>query len=527
MITLVFLVITAIISIFYNYLLNRPELASPLFRQYVLFTLLFFGSVVVVRGLSYLLIDILFTRLTHKAPSELLRLVVGVTGFGIALILNLRFILNANVAAILATSALVTAILGFALQATLGNLFEGLSVQIHQPFNIGDWLEFGDTFGRIESLTWRAVAMRQYDNTIISIPNNILAQSAIRVFHTGEPYRLSVKFPTPIDVPPHQVTELVTEAVTDVAGVLPQRRPEVLLDKIASQDSALHYELRFYTHVDEEIDRIQARVRERVWYTLARAGIPMPTPIEGQVSAFKVPLLRPLQETLLPQKTIINALAANPLFIDLPESIYPRLAGNAIRLIFSPGELIRREGLARYSMYIVLRGLVSTPLTTEEWADDFHNGVLESYWEPELLNTIRHQFAEYVGPVSGYLIKKAAEQTIDPYHLYRLLAQDIPNAAERETFLGLGPASPVKEIPAGEFFGEMSLFTGQHPTGAPPKAVNETELLEIRASNLQQVFANNPELVPVMSRRLATYHNLPPERIAGLTHQIREFYHLV
>src|SRR6478672_10767802 len=43
---------------------------------------------------------------------------------------------------ILTTSALLTAVIGLSLQETLGNLFAGLALQMQQPFEIGDWIQF-------------------------------------------------------------------------------------------------------------------------------------------------------------------------------------------------------------------------------------------------------------------------------------------------------------------------------------------------------------------------------------------------
>ena len=522
MLALIFVVVTALLALIYNFLLNRPDLSTPLLRQYLLFFMILSASVVLVRLVSYLIIDVLFTRLSGKTPSDLLRLVIAILVFGIALILNMYYVLDANIAALLTTSALLTAVIGFALQATLGNLFEGLSVQVHQPFTIGDWLEFGDNFGRVESLTWRAIAVRRTDNTILSVPNNILAQSPIRVFSASEPFRLSVDFSAPIDTPPHQVIEAVSKATAEIKEVLHHKPPEILLEHFAADQSALHYKLRFYTMIDESFDRTQARVRERIWYALARAGIPAPASIEGSVDSFKVPLLRSHQATLLPETDLISLFAATPILTGLSDRIYHLLAEQAIRLIYSPGEHINQR--AQPAMFIVRRGIVSVPLEAETRLEDYHNGNLQSYWEPEILDEVRHQFAEYVGPVADYLVKTASQETIDPYHLYRILAADIPNELEREAFIQLGPKFPAKEIADGHFFGEVSLLTGQFSSNPSPKAVIESELVEITVPMMRQAFVIEPNLAELLARRVVSHRRMSEADQASFIKEVRAFY---
>jgi len=54
--------------------------------------------------------------------------------YGIVFLMVARFEFNVDVTPLLATSALVTAVVGLALQETLGNVFSGLSLQLQKPF---------------------------------------------------------------------------------------------------------------------------------------------------------------------------------------------------------------------------------------------------------------------------------------------------------------------------------------------------------------------------------------------------------
>jgi small-conductance mechanosensitive channel/CRP-like cAMP-binding protein len=505
MFTLIFAVLAAITYLVYDFLSTRPDLATPFVLRWLLVGVFASLSVVIVRGISYLLIDVTFTRLSNKRPSELLRLVVSVMLYGVATSLVMRFVLQADVAAIVTSTALVTAVIGFGLQSTLGNVFEGLSVQIHQPFHIGDRVEIPPYYGVVESLTWRAVMVRQEDNTLVTIPNNMLANGAIRVFPVEEPVRVSVQFPAPVDVPPRRVINLVSAAVSTSREIMQSRYPEVLAVDITADESAMQYEVRFYTFPEREIDRVSAHVRERVWYALARAGIAMPAAIEGAVDAFKVPLLRDSRTQHVNQRDDLVVLSSVALFESVPLAVVREVLAGTVRLIFAPGEEILVTGPSRFSLFIVARGMVSVPLPVGTEEVEENTMFVENYWQPEQLEAVREQFSEFMGPLSGYLVRNASRFTSDPYHLYRRLAEDIPTDHEREAFLALGPESPAREIEPGQFFGERGLFLGEPFEATGVTAVSEVEILEVTTDLMRHVLHENPEINPRLATNISAY----------------------
>jgi small-conductance mechanosensitive channel len=88
-----------------------------------------------------------------------------------------------QVAPLLATSAAFSIILGLALQDTLGNLFAGISLQLDNVFEIGNWVEITigtqKVIGEISEISWRSVILVGFAEDLITIPNRIVAQSQI------------------------------------------------------------------------------------------------------------------------------------------------------------------------------------------------------------------------------------------------------------------------------------------------------------------------------------------------------------
>jgi len=79
----------------------------------------------------------------------------------------------------LASISLLTVIIGFAAQNTLGNLIAGISLLLYRPFKLGDRLQVvaptGLETGTVESLTLGYTLLRTDDNRRVVIPNSVMA----------------------------------------------------------------------------------------------------------------------------------------------------------------------------------------------------------------------------------------------------------------------------------------------------------------------------------------------------------------
>lgn len=95
--------------------------------------------------------------------------------------------------------------LAFALAAKdlLANIFSGIVIIIDKPFGIGDWVKTGDVEGAVEDISFRSIRIRQFDESVVTIPNAGLINSPIVNFSRRTMRRISfylaVKYNTPSD----------------------------------------------------------------------------------------------------------------------------------------------------------------------------------------------------------------------------------------------------------------------------------------------------------------------------------------
>ncbi len=81
---------------------------------------------------------------------------------------------------LLASSAVLGLIVGFASQRTLGNFVAGLLIAISQPIRLGDRVTYADTEGIVEEIGLTYTLIRTRDQARLVVPNEKLASDTIR-----------------------------------------------------------------------------------------------------------------------------------------------------------------------------------------------------------------------------------------------------------------------------------------------------------------------------------------------------------
>lgn len=88
--------------------------------------------------------------------------------------------LNRLATTVLASSALLAAVIGFAARQTLANLIAGVMLTIAQPLRIGDSVTVEDESGTVEDVRLNYTVVRGGDGHRLFIPNERLASGVLR-----------------------------------------------------------------------------------------------------------------------------------------------------------------------------------------------------------------------------------------------------------------------------------------------------------------------------------------------------------
>jgi small-conductance mechanosensitive channel len=81
---------------------------------------------------------------------------------------------------VLASSAVIGLVIGFASQRTIGNVVAGILIAVSQPLRLGDEVEVEGTRGVVEEIGLTYTWIRTRDNDRLVVPNERLASEPIR-----------------------------------------------------------------------------------------------------------------------------------------------------------------------------------------------------------------------------------------------------------------------------------------------------------------------------------------------------------
>ena len=301
-----------------------------------------------------LLFHVMLRRL--RTPRIIVDLLIGV-GYA-AILLGLLTRVGVNLTGIIATSAVVTAVIGFGLQDLLGNLAGGLALQIEQTISEGDWIRTDQYFGQVRSVRVRHTAIETPDGDTVLAPNSAITRSPVTVIgrtSAGGPlkHRKLVTFQLPYDGhTPSAVVEAIDRALaaSPMDGIAEDPPPRcVIVDYHPHyvQYGALVWMLR-PGHEHGDI----SGVRTRISFALARTGIPL-TSISHVVD-LRSPTAPPDSE----DADRAAALGGVEIFASLTGEEAGQLASRMKKESFAPGEIILRQGDSGDSLYILKQGRV-------------------------------------------------------------------------------------------------------------------------------------------------------------------------
>jgi small-conductance mechanosensitive channel/CRP-like cAMP-binding protein len=325
---------------------------DPYLRFLGLFTLAY-GAFKVV---EVVVLDLLpGARGPRQAPAIVRDVVAAVVG-GLILMVLLRASFGVDVAALVATSAALSIVLGFALQETLANLFAGLALMLERPFEPGDWIQMGKLTGQVQEVSWRAVRLkliRQEDYLVV--PNSVVAKSEI--VNMSQPLPVhghAIEINAPFSEPPGRVREVLLEAALDVPGVLRTPPPKARVARF--ENSVIVYQLVYYLDDYPRIHDLQGEVLSRCWYAFRRHGITLPFPSSD---VFWRDAVKVSGDARAAEVARVAALLAGVEFLEaLTSDQLERLAAQSVSVPYPAGGTVVRQGDEGDSLFLVASGSV-------------------------------------------------------------------------------------------------------------------------------------------------------------------------
>lgn len=405
-------------------------------HPYIEAILIFFAAVLGIRVFDSAL-RLWFDRRRKPFPMpDLLRdLVLGVA-YLVVLFFVLKNVLQVNITPFLSASAILTMIIGLALQGVLGNLLSGISLHITKSFSRGDWIGISGHEGIVLDTNWRELRIVDRQFNVVILPNNTVASETITNFsrpevRTGLVFTLRMAYEAPAD----DVLALLLQAARDCPDVLKEPVPQAYIKTF--ENFGVVYGLKFWVADYTRKNIIIGEVARLAYYKMRRHGLGIPVSVgEGL-------------------KTIAGTISKIP---------GPDAVGRT-----------EMECLRTFFTHLKPKDAAGPPLATEE--------------ELKLLASLVHKSTYARGEV---LFRQGDAGSSCYIVVHGRIRGEIAYQENERTYMSEFTVGP------GEIFGEMSLFTGM-PRTATGLVIENGVLLEIDAASFAILLERNPTLAEAIA----------------------------
>ena len=252
----------------------------------------------------------------------------------------------------------VAALLAFAMQQTLGDLFSGIALSIEHPFKLGERIRLADgSEGKVIDINWRATRLLAWDNSTLVVPNSELAKQGFTNLHGFDHlyapwYEVSV----PAEVDPRLAQAILLEAALKCSRVMKDPLPLVRL----VDASTVPYRYMIWVHFPNYVSMFAGREQlfQEIHYALKDIG--------AQVSP-GIHELHTRRADLMQVEPPTTKLALKMLDISksLSNEELEDIAEQSTRKTIEMGTTIVSEGETAETIDVIIHGVVETSVMTQ------------------------------------------------------------------------------------------------------------------------------------------------------------------
>jgi small-conductance mechanosensitive channel/CRP-like cAMP-binding protein len=264
-----------------------------------------------------------------------------------------------DLGSLVTSSAILTAVIAFAMQDTLGNVLGGLAIQIDNTVQVGDWIRVDDLVGRVRDIRWRSTLIETRNWETVVIPNSTLMKSRVAILGrregSAQQWRRILNFMVDPGVPPARVIAIVEDEMRELAIPNVARAPTASCVLYSFEQGNLRYQVRYFLSDLMEDDTTDSMVRVHLFASLQRAGIRMAEP---QHTIHAIQRDEAHAESVKKRELTrrLQMLNAVPLFAALSDSEKADIAEQLQYAPFARGDIITKQGNTAHWLYILAFG---------------------------------------------------------------------------------------------------------------------------------------------------------------------------
>jgi small-conductance mechanosensitive channel len=185
---------------------------------------------------------------------------------------------NVDISGLLVSLGVGSLAIALAAQDTLSNMISGFIIMLDRPFRIGDRIRFKENkTGDVIEIGLRSTKILDFDNNILIIPNNDIANSEIvNITYPNINTRVLVEVGVAYGSDIKKVRELILNTVNEHPLILQEIPADV--NVMSFGDSSVNIRIAARTADYKDAFRLQCELRENIYEAFIREKIEIPFP---------------------------------------------------------------------------------------------------------------------------------------------------------------------------------------------------------------------------------------------------------
>lgn len=208
-----------------------------------------------------------------ETSQEFIKTVVKYTIL-LAGLVNALSVMGIDTTGFLASLGIVGITVGFAAKDAFSNLISGILIYLDRPFVIGDLVEVGDCYGRVDQITLRSTRIITSDGKMLAVPNTEIINQIVTSYTNFPNLRLDIAVTIGVMEDIGKAREVLLDVLKNDTDYMENPPARVVVTQLNDYNVALELQA-WIKNERQHIDK-KSELREKVFRALNDAEIEMP-----------------------------------------------------------------------------------------------------------------------------------------------------------------------------------------------------------------------------------------------------------
>lgn len=189
-------------------------------------------------------------------------------------IVNSLAVLGVDMTGLLASLGIMGITVGFAAKDAFSNLISGILIYIDRPFVIGDLVEVGEFYGRVDQIKLRSTRIITSDGKMLAVPNTEIINKTVTSYTNFPNLRLDIAVAIGVNEDIRKAREVLLSTIQGDSAYMDAPPARVVVTQLNDYNTSL--ELQAWIKDERRHVEKRSELREKIFNAMNAAKIDMP-----------------------------------------------------------------------------------------------------------------------------------------------------------------------------------------------------------------------------------------------------------